>query len=500
MNRFEPTTEDIKKPEAQENHEASRSVENPEELRQQMITEAEKETDQFKQECANDLSQVEARVEKDGLRIDSTDKEELQSLNKEADDAKLELETALMPPLLSENYRNGSEKIETESKGEKAKFCHECGKPVNGSASFCTECGARLMQRSSENTYATPLPLFNTPPPLPQECLQATPPHLSNTPPLLPENYGNGSEKIEDESRLFEYLQKSKIKDPDEALKKLMDFAGVNSKSELLAKLDEKDEYGDNIIDNMKFFSPETLDDFDDSDIESIQKVKNVGDVLGYTYMNTSVYKNNVDNLVDNLRRKGRKEDASEVENIFKNLKVEFENEKNKSDFERIDENLLDLHNDEEKFRKFVDEQKNLPPDAIVHLYHGLNSAGYEGALVILNGESKGVEQGSGPTLSLTPSGGFWKGVGFRYALRRYQIEFPGEKNANAVVRMWNGQDGIPDTGVIINESGNLPLDQFEADVMRSKFTLPNPDLEKELVKKLQQFKEERDTIRSFEK
>jgi len=92
MNRFEPTTETIKKPEAQENHEVPRSVENPEELRQQMTSEAEKQTGQFKQECTDDLLRVEERAEKDGLLIDGEDKKALENLGTEAEATKKELE------------------------------------------------------------------------------------------------------------------------------------------------------------------------------------------------------------------------------------------------------------------------------------------------------------------------------------------------------------------------------------------------------------------------
>lgn len=97
MNRFEPTTEDIQKPETQESHEAPRSVENPEELRQQITSEAEKQTDQFKQECADDLSRVEVRAEKDGLIVDGEDKKGLEDLGIEAEEAKKELETEIAP-------------------------------------------------------------------------------------------------------------------------------------------------------------------------------------------------------------------------------------------------------------------------------------------------------------------------------------------------------------------------------------------------------------------
>lgn len=105
MNKFEPTAEDIKKPEAQENLESLKGVENPEELRKQMMSKAEKETDQFKKECADDLVQIEARAEKDGLVVDGVDKEELQTLNNEVITAKEELfqEIAAEKFLLSES-------------------------------------------------------------------------------------------------------------------------------------------------------------------------------------------------------------------------------------------------------------------------------------------------------------------------------------------------------------------------------------------------------------
>jgi uncharacterized membrane protein len=97
MNRFEPTIEDIKKPEAQENYEAPRSVENAEELRQQMISKAKKQIGQFKQECADDLLRVEARTEKDELIISGEDKKSLEDLVTEAEAAKKELEAEIAP-------------------------------------------------------------------------------------------------------------------------------------------------------------------------------------------------------------------------------------------------------------------------------------------------------------------------------------------------------------------------------------------------------------------
>ncbi|MCX6761336.1 MAG: hypothetical protein NTY33_00605 [Candidatus Moranbacteria bacterium] len=160
-----------------------------------------------------------------------------------------------------------------------------------------------------------------------------------------------------------------------------------------------------------------------------------------------------------------------------------------KSEFPKIDDNLSKIAMGEDNFKKFIEEQKNLPPDAIVHLYHGLNSGGYKSALEILNSPSHGIEQRSGPTVSLVPVGQFWKGVGFRYALRRDQIAFPGEDNPNAVVKM-REDDGMEDSGYITTKSGSLPLDQFEAEVMRSNFADSDPDAEKALKEKLLEFSE----------
>ncbi|HOX10484.1 MAG TPA: hypothetical protein PK333_00675, partial [Candidatus Moranbacteria bacterium] len=87
----------------------------------------------------------------------------------------------------------------------------------------------------------------------------------------------------------------------------------------------------------------------------------------------------------------------------------------------------------------------------------------------------------------------FWKGVGFRYALRRDQIEFEGENNPNAVVRMKKNDFGGEGDGIIIHASGALPIDQFEAEVMRSKFVYPNPEVENKLKEKLDFFAKERE-------
>jgi hypothetical protein len=489
MYKEPPSTEAMKKPEAQENLEAPRSIESSEELQAKMTNEAEKETVQFEKECTDDLLRVETGAEKDGLSLDSEDKKELQGLNQEADLVRAELMNEIGKSTES------PEKIQLKS-------CPNCGKENKAGNKFCEDCGNKFENKLKP----PPLPeeyLRTIPPPLPTEY-QNIPPHALNMPPPLPnipppisEQLRQDSHESDFEEKELEsvdyYLQKSKIADKEEALQRFMEYVGVDSKEALKDKLKEKDENGDSVIE-IDRFTPDDLKYLADLSGELLKKIRNVGDALGYTYMNTPGYKSQVEDLASKLRREGRKEEALEAKEIFEELERNFENDKDKSEFKKIDENLTALFQDEEKYKKYIEDQKRLPPDAIVHLYHGLNSGGYKAALEILNGSSHGIEQHSGPTLSLTPSGGFWKGVGFRYSLRRDQIEFPGENNPNAVVRM-EGDD--EDTGKIVNESGSLPLDKFEAEIMRSKFTLPNPDLEKKLVEKLHQFSEERNARKS---
>src|SRR6266567_3328066 len=96
MNRFEPTTEDIKKPETQETHETTRSVEKSAEvISSQMVEQSAKEVADFQKDGVFELAQAENRAEKDGLVIDVEDRKELQILNEESVAAKKELEIVI---------------------------------------------------------------------------------------------------------------------------------------------------------------------------------------------------------------------------------------------------------------------------------------------------------------------------------------------------------------------------------------------------------------------
>ena len=430
---IETANETTKKSEVQENHEAPRNIESPEDLRQSIIIESEKETGSFKKECTDSLAQAETRAEKDGLTIDREDKEPLQALTSEANAARAELLTEIEPllPLGEED-------------GEPPLFPEKIGKNVSA-----------MEERTIENTEQT-------------------------------------LEKKEAESEhgsVEYYIQKSKIADKVEALHKLMAYAGVSSEEDLRNKLKEKDKNGDNVV---NIFTPEFLNREKKPSLRLLRKIRDGGDALGYTFVNTPEYEAEIDNLTGRLMGEGKTEDAHEVESIFAEAKRDFENEKEKSEFREINPELKGMNEDNEK--QYIEKQKNLPPNEVVHLYHGLNGS-YEKVMAVLDSSSHGVEQHSGPTFSFIPVGQFWKkgDMGFRYSLKRNQIEFPGEKNPNAVVKI----EDSGKTGIICNESKSLPLDQFEAEIMRSIGTFPDFDAEKKIKEKLRVFSEERNTKRS---
>jgi hypothetical protein len=430
MHKEPNTTEVVKTLEAQEAHEALKSIEKSSEaLRQEILTESEKETADFAKESGAELEQVSTRAEKDGLVIDSVDKEALQGLSQEANVAQAEL----------------ASEIGEESVVEKQA----------------------------------------TPPPLPAE-------YLSKFPPPLPEEEIGMEVKDGPKFGSVEYyLRMSKIADKDEALRKLMAYVGAKSEDELRVKLGERDDDGNDVV---NILTPEDLYDrnngtgFDNPSLKTIRKIADGGDSLGYTFANTPGYEMRVLDCINKLKEDGKIDEAREVEGIFEKVRKDFEEEKEKSAFREIDQRLLDLNGDREKISEYIDKQKNLPPDAIVHLYHGLNGS-YKTVLGVLNSSSHGVEQHSGPTLSFIPLGQFWKkgDLGLRYSLKRSQIEFPGEKNPNAVVRI-GGEYG--DVGYIENESRSLPIDKFEADVMRSAGTFPNFEMEKMISERLRQLAE----------
>jgi hypothetical protein len=437
MNKENLTIENEKKPEGNETPEIIKS---PEELRQEIATKSEKEVDAFKKEGREEL----ARFESGETTVDNEDKEALQGLNQDAD------------------------KAQTELKSEIDEWANESPLPD----------GKKIWNSNSD--FPPPLPKEErnlnraVPPPIPKEKFEQS---------QIKESCAEETTEHDVEY----YIQKSKITDKKEALRKLIEYFKINSEEELKSKLKEGDGDGDTI----KILTPDNLGGKKNPSLSFLRKIKEGGNALGYTFFNTPRYESEIDDLIDKSLNEGETEYAHEVEKIFEEDRIKFEydskREREKSEFQEIDLKLLRLNNNDEEMKQYLDRQKNLPPDAIVHLYHGLKG-GYENVLSVLNSPSHGIEQHSGPTLSLIPSGAFWKpgDLGFRYALRRNQIEFSGEKNPNAVVKIGDNDR----TGIICNESKSLPLTQFEGEVMRSIETYPDFDAENKIKERLLQFSE----------
>lgn len=130
-----------------------------------------------------------------------------------------------------------------------------------------------------------------------------------------------------------------------------------------------------------------------------------------------------------------------------------------------LDRDLTRFGADHEARTEFINEKKSLPSDAIVELYHGLNS-NLEGALAVLESPEQGLKQKSGPCLSVYPEGGYWKpgGAGLRYSIPRGKIEFPGETNPDAQFRM-------DDKGTVfmVNGLDTLSFTEFDGEVVRTE-------------------------------
>lgn len=118
----------------------------------------------------------------------------------------------------------------------------------------------------------------------------------------------------------------------------------------------------------------------------------------------------------------------------------------------------------------YIESLRSLPPDADIFIYHGTNDNKLESVLDMLKSPAKGVEQRSGPTFAVCPSGAFWKGnqmdgVGFRYSIKREMFEFQGENNPNAQFKIQS--NGLDDSTVhLTNGLTNLPVNKYNATVL----------------------------------
>lgn len=83
----------------------------PEEIENEMLAESEKEVASFERGEKSDLESVEKKASVDGLQIDTEDRSELEGLNKEAQEAKAELEKEISGEEQEENDKKLEEKF-----------------------------------------------------------------------------------------------------------------------------------------------------------------------------------------------------------------------------------------------------------------------------------------------------------------------------------------------------------------------------------------------------
>ncbi len=113
-----------------------------------------------------------------------------------------------------------------------------------------------------------------------------------------------------------------------------------------------------------------------------------------------------------------------------------------------------------EENKKVVQTQKNLPPDALIPFYHGTKGQVSESSLSFISqiSESGYYEERSGPGLKcVSAEGGFWYGTGFKIEIPRKLVQFYGEDNPQAVVKI--EEDGITH---VLKTNKQLRFDEFK--------------------------------------
>lgn len=204
MNNAQETIEVAKKPEAPKGPEIPQDVESPEELRQQILTESETEVSSFKKEGEGELAQAEDVAQKEGLMVDSADKEALTGLNQEVDAAKAEL--------LGEINSGKEQQFIPDQVLAKTKVCTKCGAEGVVSANFCTQCGSKFEQEQSaikKQSNPPPLPqeYRATPPPLPKKVEVATKERKIEDPKLLSKKEASEKFLAEERVKLLEEIR-----------------------------------------------------------------------------------------------------------------------------------------------------------------------------------------------------------------------------------------------------------------------------------------------------
>lgn len=99
----------------------------------------------------------------------------------------------------------------------------------------------------------------------------------------------------------------------------------------------------------------------------------------------------------------------------------------------------------------WFERAKNLPEEEFVSFYHGakIHNLNDENLDAVKDGflKSPGIQEFSGPTLSLKPIGQYWTTIGFEIKIPRSQVNFPGENKKDAVIYV---SDQVADAGISV--------------------------------------------------
>lgn len=128
-----------------------------------------------------------------------------------------------------------------------------------------------------------------------------------------------------------------------------------------------------------------------------------------------------------------------------------------------------------------VDKAKALLDEEYVSFYHGskIHNLSNENLDELKNGllSSPGIQEFSGPTLSLKPIGQYWTTVGFEVKIPRSQVNFPGENKKGAVIDV---ADKFEETGIALITTEDRTI-KFEDYPINMLINLRNTVVEKEV-------------------
>jgi hypothetical protein len=119
----------------------------------------------------------------------------------------------------------------------------------------------------------------------------------------------------------------------------------------------------------------------------------------------------------------------------------------------------------QENKKSWYENAKNKSDDELVSLYHGAKTYTVNEDTVqsIKEGflKTNCIQECSGPTLSIKPIGQFWMGLGFEVQIPRGQIEFPGEKKENPLIKV--NEDSV---AFIMNEERSIKFDEYRSKIL----------------------------------